>query len=311
MDRCNQKYDAWLHWVVTLKCNLSCAFCSLPRKQQKNPLFEKLLEILIRRYRLKRTILSDAGKKINIPSLIKALEKTNKIFRVGFTGGEPFLISNFVEACEKITKKHYIALNTNLTSDKIKGFCKKVDPLRVVHFHTSPHIKELERLDLLDRYISNFLLCKEKGFIIFAQEVAYPPLLAEAEKYKRFFNKKGIELTFEPFMGEHNGKRYPRSYTAQEIEVFGLNKESSSDIESFYQKGKLCNAGYNVGVVGPCGEIKPCFATFEIMGHIYGEIKFKDKLIICPHEFCSCLFKDYDRYLFEKALEACGATERY
>jgi hypothetical protein len=265
---------------------------------------------MIPRYRLKRTIFREAGKKIDISSLIRTLDKTNKIFKIGFSGGEPFLISNFIEACEKLTKRHYISLVTNLTSDKIKEFCEKIDPLRVVHLLASTHIKELERFNLLSRYISNFLMCKKRGYNISAYEVAYPPLLTEAEKYRKFFKEKGIELNFDPFLGNYSGKRYPQAYTEQEIEVFGLNMKSGSYAGTPHQKGKLCNAGYNVGMVGLYGEIRPCISVFDIIGNIYGEIKFKDKLIICPHEFCPCPFNDYDRYLFGKALEEQGANER-
>lgn len=153
---------------------------------------------------------------------MNTLNQTNKIFRIGFTGGEPFLCSNIVDACVEITKKHYISF-TNLISKNIKGFFEKIDSERIIRIHASLHIKELERLNLLDRYIENFLLCKEKGFDILAQEVGYPPLLGEVEKYKKFFKEKGIELSFTPFYGEYNGNIYPGAYTKQELELFCLD----------------------------------------------------------------------------------------
>ncbi|MCX5700294.1 MAG: radical SAM protein [Candidatus Omnitrophica bacterium] len=324
-NRGNQKYDAWLHWNVTTRCNLSCIFCCGKVYQQKTqiqekPILEKLLRIIreagtfglfaILKRKLKRIIFGVTADEINIPSLIRTLDKTKKIFRIGFTGGEPFLISNFIEACQEITKKHFIALNTNLTSNKIKEFCEKIDPLRVVHFNASTHIKELERLNLMDRYICNFLICKECGFNIFSREVAFPPLLGEVDKYKRFFKEAGIELTFGPFCGEYQGKQYPQAYTEKEIEIFGLNKTSDSDIRHFYQKGKFCNVGYNVGVVDLYGDIQPCFLIKEAMGNIYGEISFRNELIKCPFEFCGCPFKDHDNYLFEKALEEHGVIKK-
>jgi len=68
------------------------------------------------------------------------------------------------------------------------------------------------------------------------------------------------------------------------------------------QKGKVCNAGYNVGIVCQNGDIFQCYEIREKLGNIYEEnIIFKDKPIICPIEFCGCPLKSYDEHLFEKA----------
>jgi organic radical activating enzyme len=323
-NRGNQKYDAWLHWSVSTICNLRCAFCSLQSSHSGLSVrhetgLAKSLQIIRSRgilglfssviQKCKRVLVKKPVNRVDIPALIRTLNKTDKIFRIGFTGGgEPFLISNFIQACEALSKRHYIALNTNLTSPKIKEFCAKIDPLRVVHFHASTHIKELERQDLLETYIANFVMCKERGFNIFSREVAYPPLLAEVGKYKKYFSDRGIELTFGPFCGEYQGKQYPQAYTEQEIEVFGLNKNSDSDIRHFYQKGKLCNAGFNAGIVDPSGSINVCYSIHASLGNIYSEIKFRDRLVKCPFEYCSCPLKDYDNFLFEKAIAARGAA---
>lgn len=297
------KYDAWLIWNITNKCNLACGFCSA---RASMPSLIKIIKIkslgLIPYFSIKKlkAKFKKIPEKIDIVSLIRTLDETNRIFRIGFSGGEPFLSSNIIEACVELTKRHYISLNTNLISKNIKEFTEKIDPERVIHFHASLHIKELERLNLLDRYINNFLLCKEKGFDIFAQEVAYPPLLEEVDKYKKNFKEKGIELTFNPFNGEYNKKIYPQAYTEKEIEIFGLDE---TYINYFYQKGKICNAGYNVGLVSITGDIQPCHLINKNMGNIYKEIKFSDKVIKCPFEFCFCPMKNYDDYLFKKAIE--------
>ena len=57
-----------------------------------------------------------------------SINKTNKIFKIEFTGGEPFLIPNIIEACEELTKKHYIEIISNFTSDRITEFCRVRSP---------------------------------------------------------------------------------------------------------------------------------------------------------------------------------------
>jgi len=322
MDNKKTNYNVWLAWSVTAKCNLDCVYCYSKLSQQKKPIFEKALKVIrssgilglftIFRNRLKRAMGKDRSKKIDIPSLIRALGKTKKIFRIDFLGGgEPFLIPNLIEACEEITKKHYIGFNTNLTSERIKEFCERIDPSRVIQIVASTHIKELERLDLLDRYIFNFLMCRDKGFNVFSIEVAHPSLLAEAWKYREFFKGKGIELAFAPFIGEYDGKQYPQAYTDEEIKVFGLNKTFEGNIGRFYQKGQFCNAGYNVAVVDPCGNIMPCLSINKIIGNIYSEAGFGEELIKCPFEFCVCPLNYYDQYLFTKAMEEQGGRLKY
>jgi len=319
-------YDAWLEWSITNKCNLHCIYCWANLGKDIRPAKKTVLQGVA--FYIKKSIsviLRKANKlfQIGLPAAIKiiwyrrrpssnniniihlrnALDKTNKIHKINLTGGEPFLVRNIVDLCVEITKKHFVACSTNLTSDKIKEFAEKINPLKVIFINASCHIKELERLNLLDKYIDNFNLCKGKGFNILATELAYPPLLSEVEKYKKFFKEKGIELGFAQFCGEYNGRHYPEAYTDEEIKGFGLEK--APDIKMLKSKGKICNAGYNVCVVSSNGTVRPCQGIDEIMGSIFNKIKFKKELIRCPRENCECPLS-CDSYLFEKALIECG-----
>ena len=142
-------------------------------------------------------------------------------------------------------------------------------------------------------------MCKEKGFVIHAIEVAHPSLLSQVEKYKEFFQRNKINIQFGQYIGEYNGKKYPESYTNEELNIFTLSKDN---VKIFNQEGKVCNAGYNIGIVEENGDIFLCYQIRKKLGNIYEEnIIFKDKLIICPAKFCDCPLKSYDKYLFEKA----------
>ena len=280
----NPPYDAWLLWVPTYQCNLDCDYC----------IVEKIIRYIPNTY------------NINISALKNTLNNSNKIYRIDFTGGEPFLAPNIVELCIELTKKHFIAFNTNLTSKKVKEFAEKINPERVLSIVASCHIKELERRNLLSRYIHNFLLCKNRGFNIRAIEVGYPPLLKESDKYKKFFLEKGIDLTFCPYHGKYKEKFYPDSYSEKELKIFGLTEKH---INQFYQYGKLCNAGYNVGIIHPNGDIRYCFLINKSLGNIYEGIKFNDKLTRCPFKYCNCPLNIYDPYLFRKAISEVGSYD--
>ncbi|MBI4335238.1 MAG: hypothetical protein HY589_01135 [Candidatus Omnitrophica bacterium] len=323
----DRRYDAWLFWNVIQKCNLSCNYCfgNLRNKAGKKegippgrikgflPAARAKAERIIRlgipgvSKRLISKFVARSGKTaaINIDALIKTLDKTNKTFRIGISGGgEPFLVPNLTKACAEITKKHYISINTNLTSAGIRKFSEVIAPERVLSICASLHIKELERLNLVERYISNFNILKEKGFRIFTSEVAYPPFLSEVPKYREYFRKRGIRLSFAKFSGPYNGREYPDSYTREELEIFGLEKQA--DLALFHSTDRICNAGYNAVIALPSGNVKLCYEIGEDMGHVYKEIRFKPGLTKCPVKYCVCPLRYHDPYLFERALAENG-----
>lgn len=305
----SQHYNAVLAWNITSGCNLDCAYCiakieKMERKASKiNSFIKKIVKlsklniVALIKYLNFRFFKEKKGKipRIDIPALMKTLDETGKIFRIAFTGGEPFMVPNITEACIEITKKHFISFNTNLTTGSIKKFTEHIDPKRVIFVRASLHIKELERLGLINKYIDNFFEYKRKSFNIFAVQVAYPPLINEEEKYKHFFQEKGINITYIPFKGNYNGKHYPGSYTLEEIKTFGLDV-SCCDVLNL--KGKICNAGYNIVAALQNGIIVQCFTIYKEMGHIYKKIKFNNKLTLCTVCYCGCPFYKYDQALF-------------
>ena len=319
-------YDAWLFWTVTNACNLNCSYCNASDPSRLIKKFydlgflnsTKIVTVNLgkllaqsfqkgpaRAYReTKAKLTHDRSSDINIPAFMRTLDASQKVFKISFTGGEPFLVPNFIDACKAITEKNYITIFTNLTSQDIKTFSETIDPRNVLEICGSLHIQELERRRLLERYIENFTLLKEKGFNVSAHVVAYPPLYSEIEKYRSYFKEKGIDITFVPFRGRYRWKQYPKAYTGQEIKSFGFGapQNSPADIMScFYRKGKLCNAGYNVAVIFPSGNAQACFLIGQNMGNVFTDIAFNKNLIKCPFKYCSCPLNIYDPFLFEKA----------
>jgi organic radical activating enzyme len=213
----DSRYNALLQWLITDKCNLDCLYCST-----------------------KQYAKFEGNIKIDIDAAIRAMDKTGKTFIINVTGGgEPFMADNILELCAAITKKHYLIINTNLTSPKFKLFSEAIDPLKVFYIMASLHIKELERLNLMDRYIDNYLALTGKGFHVIAEEVAHPSLFTEADHYREFFKSRGVPIAFGPFCGQWEGKNYPEAYTAEEKKLFGL-KDNIQAV--FFQKGRKCNA---------------------------------------------------------------------
>lgn len=275
-------YDAWLHWFLSERCTLNCDFCSYtPPSGLPKP--------------------EAAVTVIDIPALLRTLEDTGRVFKVSFTGaGEPFLAPNIVEACRRLTERHYVECVTNLTPPSVELFARTIDPARVTVIHASLHSAALKKHGLLETYIRHFLLLREKGFALRCAELAHPALLREAPALRSRFEGEGIAVSFFPFFGSYRGKRYPNAFTAGELAVFGLGPD---DLRVFSPDGRLCNAGYNVAVVRENGDIRPCDALGERLGNIHSRIRFRRGLLRCPFSRCVCPLDAYDPRLFARARE--------
>ncbi len=273
-------YDIWIEWKTTEKCNLNCKYCSMGIAQTKNLKIEK----------------------IQIDKLLKTLKRTNKIFKICFTGGEPLLIPNIVEATEKVTRDHYMSMVTNLISGKIKEICNRVDPQKVHWINATLHIDELERSDLVDKFMDNLVYCRDHNFHMNPVMVGHPDFMSRFNKYKNMLHKEGYKIDILPFFGYHKEKKYPEGYSEEELEVFDISSEHLEGEKRFFRKGKLCNVGYNVVIADEKGDIYSCYNILEKLGNLYNEIKLKNGIVKCPAEFCSCPVSLFDDYLFQRAL---------
>jgi len=273
----HKEYDCWLIWQVSEKCNFNCKYCWV--------------------------ISRSTGKiySIDIKKLMNTLNKTKKIFYITIVGGgEPFLVPNIITATKELTKKHYLSIYSNLISPRIKEFSEKINPERVIYFNASLHLEELESKKMLDKFIRNFKYLEKKGFNVHAIEVAYPPLSKKADYYKKLFKQKGINISFTPFVGKYNEKKYPESYTDSEKNAFSL---SDKMLNIYHVKNKLCNAGYNAAEVDQNGDIRICKNFKKNLGNIYSEINLNNTIIKCPYEICECPYFKFNDYLYLKALK--------
>jgi len=232
--------------------------------------------------------------------MMRALEATGRVFKIHFSGGgEPLLVPNIVEACGELAGKHFIAFNTNLTLASARELAARVPGDRITGIAATLHIKELEKKRMLRRFIDNYRFCVKKNIRVAAEVVAHPSLLGRASHYKDFFKREGVNIRFIAFIGGFKGRKYPRSYTAEEIERFGLSR---AGIRGFYAKRGLCNAGYNAGVVFPDGAARPCNSIKEEIGNIYTTIEFRKQMSACQFRRCPCPLNEIDPHVFERAL---------
>ena len=274
-------YDAMLIWHITNRCNFSCPQCLARAEKAQGYLW---------------------NKKINLKKIRPFFAGTPLKLLIHMTGGEPFLVKNFIEVMQVVSERHYLYVISNLVSPKVAEFAEKIDPERVTAILASAHIMELEKSGQLNIFINNCLLLKAKGFPVFIKEVAYPFRLNSINKYRNLFNESGLNLEFELFRGTWKEKVYPDAYTTEDLKLINPDKNVPSNMSCFDRKGMPCNAGFNIAVANSDGEITPCYQVRQSLGHIYKRLELKNQLMICPFESCGCPFPIIFPSIYERAL---------
>jgi MoaA/NifB/PqqE/SkfB family radical SAM enzyme len=272
-------YQAVLHWALSTRCNFNCRYCFYHRSSRPVRFLQDAGMDCLRSF-------FGGGKffEIDIEKSLSWIASFNKTLCIHFAGGEPFFLRNFVELASAVSRDHYLSVNTNLVMPAVRRFASMVNPQRVEWCHASFHIKELEKHGLVGKFIDNYHLLKNNGFNVGVSSVAYPPLLKDLVHYRKVLSDAGIELRYLPFIGDYNGKVYPRDYSPSQLDDFGLKLDLSSP------RGKLCNAGYNVCAVYPDGYVYVCFFMSQRIGRLYDKIDFADKPIVCSAQACTCRF---------------------
>lgn len=281
-------YDIEADWVIGLLCNFNCEYCiSHTNKKYKN---------------------EDEGKRF-----IEFFNSSGKRWLLHITGGEPFLYPNFVELCEKITQKHKINLNSNLTSPLVYDFAKRIDPSRVTFINVGLHIVERERNNLVDDFVKKYKYLESKGFSIFVSYVMYPTLFSRFERDYKYFKSLGIVISPKSLRGVFFGKRYPEAYTVREKKSFlNFSLMAEKEVENMKftndpiinlsldrdfvkkkpnYKGRMCLAGKDFVRIFPDGKITRCDKktkigdVFEKKLDLYSKAKVCDTYS-CPY-FCA------------------------
>jgi len=278
------KYDAWLQVSLTEQCNLKCRYC-LAEDLINNP--------------------SRTGPLVDAEAFSRTLRESGHTFYVVFTGGgEPFVMPNIADLCAEVATEHFIGLNTNLTYGKrIAEFARKVPPDRVLRIHASLHLQELQRLDVLEEWISRYKSLRDAGFPIAAIPVAHPSISeVEVENLSSSLTDSNDRLSWAPFIGEWEHRTFPDEYTRKELARFRF-KGAYSHSEVHRPQGWLCPAGVRVAHVDTRGDVWVCHSIPEQLGSIKTGFTFKDSPVKCSLK-CACPYFAYEPDLLVQSIRA-------
>ena len=282
------QYDILTDWELNIFCNFSCDYCLNSKdRRAKNKKY--------------------TGHE-NIEQIVDFFDKSSRTWLIHMSGGEPFIHPSFIELCSKLTKKHYISINTNLTSSSINNFIETIDPSRVAFIHCSLHYEERIRHNLINSFIDKFNQLKSRKYNSFVSQIFYPPSIGNFEAISTLFKNENIVIRPKAFSGFIGKKQYSAAYTNEEKALFAeysrladsqdhvslfqiepclVGKYSTSGDLSF--KGLPCDAGKTFVQIKCNGDIVRCHASKKPLGNIFkGTMTLSEKADLCPFSECPC-----------------------
>jgi len=227
-----------LIWQIIKRCNFSCSYCGVPNEKSE---FD-----------------------IDIETIKSAFNKEGKRWLVLITGGEPFLKKNIVDIIEALTDKHYVHINTNLSTANIEEFAHRINPKNVYGLNIAAHILEREKHDKdFKQFVYNINLLQDKGFPLFISYVFHPELKNRVDEDFKLFKQAGVkEITLRPFMGNYKNVQYPAAYTDEEMEYlkkYGKQDyELGTDVSKVVFKNNSCLAGKRTFFIDEKGLVYRC-----------------------------------------------------
>jgi MoaA/NifB/PqqE/SkfB family radical SAM enzyme len=185
------KYQIEADWHLLNTCNYRCKYCfSTPES-----LGEKL------------RAQAGAGE------WRAAFDATGLVWLLHMTGGEPSIYPNFAEFCARLTERHYISINSNLTNPSLMDFAQRIDPARVSFINAGLHLIEREQRSDTAIFLRHAELLRSKGFTVFASLVATPAALARFADAVALLRPIGIYPIPKLLRGPFEGRIYPNAYS--------------------------------------------------------------------------------------------------
>lgn len=255
MTQAPAPWDLEFDWHLTNRCNFYCEYChpQIRHVLNRKHLHEPSPDLVVRRF-----------------------DELGKVCLVHMSGGEPFMFPGFVELCEGLTRRHFISINTNLASDDVDNFARRVMPDRVAKIVAAIHMPERERLGHeLGDYARNYVVLRSAGFDATALYVLYPPLLGRLAEDLHQLKELGVDhVRAKVFKGVYQGRRYPEGYTDEEKALilansgeYVFNRPYLDGMMSF--RGQACTAGVTSFKVTVTGEVRRCASVPTGYGNLY------------------------------------------
>jgi MoaA/NifB/PqqE/SkfB family radical SAM enzyme len=279
-------FRVFFTWDISYVCNYRCTYCILFESPQWDGYLSK-----------KQRAPIPAERWIEIWDDIYDKYGSTHIH---CSGGEPFYYPRFIDILERLTEKHTMECDTNL-SFEVEKFIGRVDR-NTFRFAPSFH----PEFATIEPYVEKCKKLRDAGYDLEGVNyIAWVPHIQKMPEYKAAFDKIGVTFTVIPFRGKYQGKDYPDAYTLEErkfINQCSGNKILTEDYGSWYKGGSQggendtrksasCRAGQMYAKIQPDGNaLRCCFLDDRgsVGNLIDGTFKLYDNPEICEYPACTC-----------------------
>jgi len=253
-------HDIEADWTLFQTCNFVCDYCFFSPQQ----LHAKRVDVA-----------SNAAWQA-------AYDGTGLRWLIHLTGGEPSLLPGFVDLCQRLTQRHRISLNTNLSRSVFNAFAGAVDPASVYLIHASFHPDErfARRGDAM--FIDNAQRLRDAGFRLLVSVVATPDVLTRFDAIRARLGPAGISPVPKLLRGWFKGRSYPADYSAPDrarfVDEMSRSREENAALvvmdarfltinpfqDAAYLEalpdfsGQRCGSGRTFVTVDPFGVVRSC-----------------------------------------------------
>jgi MoaA/NifB/PqqE/SkfB family radical SAM enzyme len=268
------RYTPMITWKISKVCNFDCAYCFNQKPDLQNL------------------------KPVSIETLSEGLDRLKNDWLIHISGGEPFLEKNFIDICRTITNKHYLSLNSNLSTRNVYDFAENISPDRTLFISASVHITVREKRDLkLKAYIKKLLTLQTKGFNVIASYVAHPLQFNRIKSDIEYLRASGIQkVKIKIFRGVYNEKYYPKAFVQDDKKFLETLEADYPEYEiltkSFGYYGQLCRAGQSFFVMDRSGNLTRCSSLHRKYGNLFQKtFKWDDEARPCTANKCGCPYE--------------------
>jgi len=276
-------------------CNYRCAYCFFPD-----------------------TVLGEKLKTAATPDAWQAaFDATDLTWLLHITGGEPTIYPDFAALCERLTKRHYISFNSNLSQPSVRGLIGRVDPSRVNFINAGLHAVERERKQGLAVFLENVGALRAAKFPLIVSIVATPEVLANAEGVSGLLQPLALVPVPKVLRGTFDGKNYPAAYTAEERHHFRRMSDAARavyapslaamaerpTIDPFHDDrvlhrvptyvGRSCEAGHKFVSISPDGDVYRCSQKSALGNLLDGTMALRTEAAKCDTHYCFYFCEKY------------------
>ena len=297
----SEESEYQVQWRLNERCNFRCAYCFREGRDQhradEHPDCGKYSpEHIARSFDsvfAPKTFLRQSGAKTPGRKNVA----TGKTWRIRLTGGEPFLYPGFIALAQALTRRHRLAVNTNLSAPAVRDFAEQIAPARIHSINATLHFHEVEKRGLMARWFETFLNFQEKGFNIRLVYLTHPLLLGRIASDLEHFRAQGVARTYvKIFRGPWNGSHYPGAFTAEErrlIQKAGLTEDEQRILDGrVYFLSLYCGAGCIAFDMDVRGILTRCSGVKTPHGNLFeGQFNPDTQPHPCPVLTCACPYQ--------------------